>query len=662
MLESLIGGMELVFGWSTLGYLLLGVIFGLWLGAVPGLGGIVGVVIILPFTFDMETVHALALIMGVFAVAATSDTIASVMLGIPGTAASQATIMDGYPMAQRGQAARAFGAAFTASAIGGVAGGIAMALSLPVVRPLILSFGTPEFFLLGALGLTMVATVSGAAIAKGLAAACIGLMISQIGFPVAAETPRYWFGYTYLIDGLPLVPLVLGLFALPEMLDLAARNRSISSVRQMGNETIFAGIRDTLRNWWLVLRCSWIGIYIGMLPGLGGMIADWIAYGYVSQGRPRAGEPEFGKGNVRGVIAPEAANNAVLGGALIPTVGLGIPGSASMAILLGAFTIQGLAPGRGMLTHQLDVTFSLVWMLILANIVGAALLMAWSRQVARLSFIDGNLIVPGVLVFVFMGAWLDSPDLANWYTVLALGALGYAMKRGGWPRPALVLGFVLGPIMESALVLATQTYSLADVFARPLALILIAALALALVFAVRSTLRARRRLTASAPKTETASPGDAPLSLFLGLGCLFAFIAAIPMALDWPTSARIFPLVIAPIGAVMVALAVLRDLRDTRTAAQRLGSAFAPFRAIAGEDYGRRALIFLAMLAAMIAVTVLLGQIVALLLLVFAYLRWWGGYGWAGALAYAAGAAALLLLVYDRTLLVRWYDPAFALF
>ncbi|MDF0603053.1 tripartite tricarboxylate transporter permease [Psychromarinibacter sp. C21-152] len=659
MVESFLAGMQLVFTPGTLGYLLLGVLFGLWLGAVPGLGGIIGVVIILPFTFSMDAVPAMALILGVFAVTATSDTIASVMLGIPGTAASQATVMDGYPMAQNGQAARAFGAAFTASAVGGVAGGIAMAVSLPIVRPLILSFGTPEFFLLGALGLTMVATVSGAAVSKGLAAACIGLMLSQIGFPVASEEPRYWFEIMYLIDGLPLVPLVLGLFALPEMLDLAVRHRSISRVQDSGTETILSGIRDAVRNWWLVLRCSFIGIYIGMLPGLGGMIADWVAYGHASQSVKQDDGPGFGNGDVRGLIAPEAANNAVLGGALIPTVGLGIPGSASMAILLGAFTIQGLAPGRAMLSEQLDLTFSFVWMLILANIVGAALLMMWSRQVAKLSFIDGNLIVPGVLVFVFMGAWLDSPDLANWITVFALGAIGYVMKRGGWPRPALVLGFVLGPVMESALVLASQTFSWTDMLSRPLALVLLAILALAFVLAVRSTLRARR-FAARVPHDDR-SAGDAPLSMIFGLVCLGLFLAAIPMALPWSGSARLFPLAIAPFGAAMLALAILRDIAGVRAAAAATGGVLKPFKAIFGEPEGWRALLFFLMLAGVILITLGVGQLIALTALVLFYLRVWAGYGIWPTLAYGAAAVILLELVYGRILYVRWFDPIWPL-
>ncbi|MEO4043621.1 tripartite tricarboxylate transporter permease [Hoeflea sp. CAU 1731] len=649
MFDAFLSGLQLVFAWPAFGYLLIGVAFGVWLGAVPGLGGITGVVIILPFTFGMDTVPALALILGVFAVTATSDTIASVMLGIPGTAASQATIMDGYPMAQNGKAARAFGAAFTASAVGGVMGGLAMAASLPIIRPLILSFGLPEFFLLGALGLTMVAAVSGRAISKGLAAAAVGLMLSQIGFPVASEVPRYWFDVQYLIDGLPLIPLVLGLFAIPEMLDLAVRNSSISRVEQKQSETLAAGVRDAMRNWWLILRCSWIGIYIGMLPGLGGMIADWVAYGHAAQGSKADDEPEFGKGNVRGVIAPEAANNAVLGGALIPTVGLGIPGSASMAILLGAFMILGLAPGRAMLSDQLDITFSLVWMLIFANIIGAGLVMLLSRQVARLAFINGHLLVPGVLLFVFMGAWLDTPDIASWITMLALGVTGVLMKRGCWPRPALVLGFVLGPVMENAIVLSTQTYSLVDVMKRPLSLILILVLAGALVLAVRATMRVQK--AAEGSRTEASASDGGLSSLALGVVFLVAFAAAIWPALDWTPSARLFPLVIAPVGMAVALLSIGRDLKWRRNDANQSAS----------DDTDKRSLIFLLWLAALIAVAYFLGQPAALIGFVALYLWRWGDFRPPVVLAYVGGAALVLYLVYEKVLFIRWWDPVFPL-
>lgn len=391
MIEALLEGLFLVFQWPAIGFLFLGVLLGIWLGAVPGLGGIIGLVLLLPFTFGMETVPAFALLLGMFAVTSTSDTIASVMLGIPGTAASQATILDGYPLAQQGKAARAFGAAFTVSAFGGVFGAIILAVSLPLILPIIKSFASPELFILGLLGLAMVGTLSGASVLKGLSVACLGILLSTVGYGEAESIPRYHFETDYLLDNLPLIPVVLGLFAIPEIMELAIRNVSISRVPkdQTVGGGMLEGVKDVFRHWWLALRCAAIGTYVGMLPGLGAAIVDWVAYGHAVQSAKD--KSKFGFGDIRGVIAPEAANNATRGGSLIPTVAFGIPGSLGTAILLGALLIQGLKPGPDMLTSELHITFSMVWTIVIANIVAAGLLMMWSKQVAKVAFVPGQL-------------------------------------------------------------------------------------------------------------------------------------------------------------------------------------------------------------------------------------------------------------------------------
>ena len=410
MIDALLGGFSLLFQWPSIGFLGLGILLGLYFGAVPGLSGLVGMAILLPFTFGMDPVSAFAFLLGMYAVTTTSDTISSVLLGIPGTAASQATILDGYPMAMRGEAERALGAAFTVSAVGGVLGAVVLAASIPLVRPLILSFASPEYFMLGVLGLTMVGALSGASMMKGIAAAMLGLLVSTIGYADQIAVPRFFFGLTYLLDGLPLIPVVLGLFAVPALFDLSRKGTSISQVPR--NESfggVRQGMRDAAENWWLVLRSLVIGVYVGMLPGLGGSIVDWVAYGHAVQSAKD--KSQFGKGDVRGVIAPETANNAMKGGALIPTVAFGIPGSAPMAILLGAFLIQGMTPGPEMLTSKLDITFSMVATLIVANVIGAAILMVGAKQIARATFISGHLIVPAVVLFVLRGDWMSGTKI-----------------------------------------------------------------------------------------------------------------------------------------------------------------------------------------------------------------------------------------------------------
>ncbi len=655
MADSILHGLVLVFQWPAIGFLLLGTVIGLWLGAVPGLSGVTGMVLVLPFTFSLDPVSAISMLIAIHAVVSTGDVVTAILLGVPGTAAAQATILDGFPLAKKGQAGRAFGAAFSSSVIGGLFGALAMAVSLPIALPLILSFGSPEFFLLGLLGLTMVGTVSGRAVSKGLAAALVGLMVSQIGFPIASSTPRYWFGFTYLLDGFHLVPVVLGLFALPELLELAIHHGSISEVPAEQRLGLMDGIRDTFRNWKLVLRSAAIGVYIGMLPGVGAAIVDWLAYGHAV--RSCKDNPQFGDGDIRGVIAPEAATHAIRGGDLIPTIAIGIPGSASMAILLGALIILGLHPGREMLTTKLDITYSMVWTLVIANMLGAGMMMLWTKQVAKIAFLDGHLIVPGVMMFMFMGAWLNSPDLASWITFVGFGMLGFIMKQAGWPRPAAVLGFVLGPIMEKALVVSAQAFTLTSVFHRPLFLVLLVLTVLAFVSAVRNA----RRDSGPAAKPLAPEPAGAQalLSLIFAVLLLAVFIAALQPALGWTLSAKLFPLTISSAAIVILLIVISRDGIALRRAMHEVGTGLAgATHNLLVSDF-RGGMLFLAGVAAIIAITPLVGQQVALIGAIVIYLVARGRYKWHWAALYGAVAWLLLFGLYDQVLHVLWVPPMF---
>ena len=339
-----------------------GVVMGLIIGILPGIGGLAGLALLLPFTFSMDPYAAFALLLGLSSVTATGDTIPAVLFGVPGTVASQATILDGYPMAKKGEAGRALAAAYTASLIGGLFGALLLAVSIPILRPIILYLGSPELLAFAAFGISMVAALSGNAPLRGLAVACLGIMIAMIGTDPQTGTLRWTLGSLYLWDGLPLVPVALGLFALPELCDLAIKRTSIAAGGSKFDikTGMLLGARDAIRHWWLVLRCSWIGAGLGAIPGIGGSVVDWIAYGHAVR-TEKGAQQTFGRGDVRGVIAPESANNAKEGGALVPTIAFGVPGSASMALLLGAFLIHGLVPGPDMLGKNLSITYAMVW-------------------------------------------------------------------------------------------------------------------------------------------------------------------------------------------------------------------------------------------------------------------------------------------------------------
>lgn len=665
MIEALLEGLFLVFQWPAIGFLFLGVLLGIWLGAVPGLGGIIGLVLLLPFTFGMETVPAFALLLGMFAVTSTSDTIASVMLGIPGTAASQATILDGYPLAQQGKAARAFGAAFTVSAFGGVFGAIILAVSLPLILPIIKSFASPELFILGLLGLAMVGTLSGASVLKGLSVACLGILLSTVGYGEAESIPRYHFETDYLLDNLPLIPVVLGLFAIPEIMELAIRNVSISRVPkdQTVGGGMLEGVKDVFRHWWLALRCAAIGTYVGMLPGLGAAIVDWVAYGHAVQSAKD--KSKFGFGDIRGVIAPEAANNATRGGSLIPTVAFGIPGSLGTAILLGALLIQGLKPGPDMLTSELHITFSMVWTIVIANIVAAGLLMMWSKQVAKVAFVPGHLLVPGVILFVFLGAWLGGADIGDWISCLTFGVIGFIMKRGGWPRPPLILALILGNIMENAFQISMGAYDGFGWMVRPIVLIVIALIAITIFLSVRGitknkVLQIDNEDEADPAKAgrQEASEGGAKnplISLPFAIILFALFSWAGIQALDWPESVNEFPIMSTVPGAIMVFFVLYFDWREASKEIKIHGGFSGAVTAALDKAIVDRAILFFGYLLAMIIIMLIIGQKFAIPLFIFTYLIRWGNYNWRVSLGYAAGGWLMIVGFYDRTLDLLWY-------
>ncbi len=650
MLELAIDTLQNLFLWPTFGYLLLGVGLGLYFGIVPGLSGIVGMAIMLPFTFSMDPVAAFAFLMGMYAVTSSSDSIPSILIGIPGTAASQATVIDGYAMTRKGQASRALGAAFTVSAFGGLFGALGVAVSLPILKPLILTFASPEFFMLGLLGLTMVGSLSGNSLYKGLTAACIGVLIATVGYAEQVAIPRYWFDAIYLINGIPLEPLVLGLFAIPEIIEVARSRGSISKVAEDDSRAgLLTGITDVLRNWWLAVRSSAIGLYIGLLPGIGGSIVDWIAYGHaVQSAKDKSG---FGQGDIRGVIAPEAANNAMKGGALIPTIAFGVPGTAPMAIMLGAFLIQGMTPGPQMLTTNLNVTLSLLWTLVIANILAVVVLLLFSRKIAKVVFLPSHYILPAIVVFLFMGSWISTSNIGDWYVLLGAGLLGYVMKQAAWPRPPVVLGFILCPIMENALHISFQSHGMSWIL-RPVSLAIALLVALTIFGALWRKRRNAPQAAGQASATEGNCETDRRFNALLIAFVVVALVYTTVQAMEWPAAVSIFPLVASITGLVLMALGIYTEyFGRNRGLGQRTPTG------LLGKDFA-----LLALLAGVIACTLLFGQVVAILAFVAVYLHFWGRCGIPTRLVYLVATWAVLYFMFGKVIAIVWHKPLFPLF
>ncbi|HSA89957.1 MAG TPA: tripartite tricarboxylate transporter permease [Burkholderiales bacterium] len=586
-------------------YMLLGVGVGLIVGILPGLGGIAGMSILLPFVYGMDTVSALALLIGLLAVVPTGDTFSSILMGIPGSAASQATILDGFPMAKRGEAARALSAAFFSSMLGGLFGALVLTGFIVVARPIILAFSSAELFMLTVLGLGMVGVLSGSSFLKGLLSCALGLLLGMVGAAPATGEWRLVVGLEYLVDGLPLVVVALGLFAIPEIIDLLRRHTAISQVAMLGRGWL-RGIRDTVREWSVVLRCSGIGCLIGAMPGLGGSVADWMAYGHTVQlARDKS---QFGRGDVRGVLAPESANNAVAGGALVPTLLFGIPGSGSTAIFLGGMVLLGIQPGIMLVETQLDLVYTIIWTLAIANVVGAGLCFAASPFVARITTLPYAYVAPFMLMIIFFAAYQATSHWGDILALLAIGVLGLYMRRFGWPRPPLIVGFVLAPGAENYLYQAIQFHGSAWVL-RP-GVLIIAAITAASMWAGARYGRAEIDEGGSSGRVRDIRP---QLAFAIALTALFGY--AVLDLQRWSFLAKAFPLgiaVAALLTAVLVAAVIWRGPRaspvifDTET------------ETVAGVSALGRYLLWI---AALLAASGLAGFVIGLALFFAAFLH-----------------------------------------
>src|SRR5262245_23760101 len=543
---------------SRLGLLFLGVCMGLFLGILPGIGGIAGTALLIPFTYSLDPAAAMALLLGLAATNNTSDQISAIILGAPGSASSAATTLDGFPMTKRGEAGRALGASYMASLMGGLFGAAVMGLALPLVRPIILYIGSPELLGMAVFGLSMVAVLSGNTPLRGLTCACLGILLSMIGSDPQTGTLRWTMGQLYLWEGLPLVPLTLGIFALPELCDLMIGRTSVTSISKKINLNagLTQGIKDCFDNWFLVIRCSALGSTMGAIPGIGASVIDWLSYGHALR-TEKGAQQSFGKGDVRGVIAAESATNSREGGALVPTVVFGVPASAGMAILLGAFLIHGLVPGPDMVTTKLSITYSMVWSIAIANILAAGICFLLSGQFAKLATLRYSLFLPGVLCLIYIGSFEGKREWGDLYALLFFGVLGWLLKHFKWPRPPLVLGFILGSdILERYLFISIQRYG-TEWLLNPLVIVLFALAALSLFRPLLQDVRAYGGV--SGLLSDFGRPQFSWTNLF-PLSLLILFGVMMTETTTWSPLAKIVPVIVGIAAILFCSLALFTDV------------------------------------------------------------------------------------------------------
>ncbi|RYE08700.1 MAG: hypothetical protein EOP22_12315 [Hyphomicrobiales bacterium] len=534
-------------GWITA--LVAGTFVGFIAGLTPGLGGRISIILCLPLAIFWDPLGAAVFLFAMHAVIHTATSIPAIAFALPSTSGDAATILDGHPLAKMGRGGEALGASLSASALGGVLGAIAFLLCIPIARALIAWFGPPEFLVLAVAGLSMVVTLSGRSLVTGFLVALLGLLLAMVGRDVTVSAGRFTFGVPELLDGLSLAAFVGGIFAVPEML---SRFEIEGGDKVRAIETRF---KDVLRGMWttfryipLVIRSSIYGIVVGIMPGVGSSVSVWMSYDYAA--RTVKSDIPFGKGAIAGVIAPEAANNSKEGGAMVPTLFFGIPGSSSMAIMLLALHVVGQEIGPNLLTTNIHVSLVLAATILLANLLAVPFFFAAVPWIVRLTALRRQHLVPIAIAISLFASMMEDMNMATLVQFAAGGVLGVALKWVGWPRAPFLLGFVLGPIAELSYIQTTQIWGWA-MFLRPMTLAMVALFGFGIL---RSVLKRRPAVA----DTALGKPDGLVAALLLLIFCT-AFL----MTLRLPAGASPAPLIVTSLGMALAALAIVRSVWPT---------------------------------------------------------------------------------------------------
>lgn len=488
--EAIRIGLETVLDPGNFVLIVLASLLGLLMGALPGLGGPITLALLIPVTFDMNANVGIMVLAAALGGGAFGGSITAILLNTPGTAPNAATVFDGYPLAQQGRANEALAASAVASASGAIVGVALLLVSMTFIIPFALAFGSIEFFWLALVGLTIIAVATRGSVLTDLIAGAFGLILAFHGLNAVTGTARFTWGIDYLFDGVRLIPVIIGLFAVAEMLSLASRGQTISEVEVAAGGKL-QGARAVLEHRWVFLRSAAIGWLVGIIPGVGGTLANFVAY---LQAQQTSKDPDsFGRGNIVGVIASEASNDAKDGGAMLPTLALGIPGSASTAVLLGAFVIHGLVPGPLILDENLQIVFVIVFALVISNLTTSTVGLATAKYLARITRVSITTLAPIVLFVALLGSFVIRLNFGDVAFAVVFGVIGFWMIKFDVSRVAVIIALVLGPLAEEnfhrALQISRGDYSI--LFTRPQSIFLIVVLIVILVLPVYRSLANR---------------------------------------------------------------------------------------------------------------------------------------------------------------------------
>ena len=477
--------------------IIVGTLVGLVFGFLPGVTLLTAMALFLPFTHGMKPVSVMFLFSGIMGSAPFGGSISAILFNIPGEPFNAATCFDGYPMARQGEASRALGISAMASALGGLIGLVVLILLIPAIRPILFAFGPPEFFMVILFGLVTIAVAVPGQMLKGFVAAGLGILISLIGFSPVTGVLRFNFGsQNYFWDGIKLVPFFIGIFAINEIIDYFVHGGTISlsgERKDSGLAGVLRGVRDVFHHWYAVLQGSVVGLIIGILPGVGGTVSNFLAYSMARQVSKDPGR--FGKGAPDAIAAVEASNNSKDGGDLLPTVAFGIPGSSTMALLLGAFILHGINPGPLLVRDHLEIVWAIILGRLVSNLIASAIGLMAADFLARATTISVMYLVPVILTLAFLGAYADRENVLDIALAIVSGVVGYVLSRCGFPVVTLVIGFVLGNIGELAFLQSLQmsfgSYSI--FFTRPISLLLFVGIVLTCLYGLYKMLREKAR-------------------------------------------------------------------------------------------------------------------------------------------------------------------------
>jgi len=476
---------------STIFGMIAGLAVGVSFGAMPGLNATIGITLLLPFTFGMAPAAGMLMLIGVYCGATYAGSISAILINTPGTAAASATVLDGYPMNKQGKANIALSISLRGSVIGGIFSGICLLFFAPQLAKIALKFGAPDYFMLTVFGLSIIASVSGKSVLKGVAMAALGLLVTTIGIDPQQGVYRLTFESSILVRGVDLVPALIGLFAVSELFNQAEQKVMFMSRPPKVGLAKSHGWKDMLKYKWLMLKSAIIGVIVGITPGTGAAIAAFLSYG---EAKRASKHPEqFGNGSEEGLCAAETANNAVTGATLIPMLTLGIPGDSVTAVLMGALTIHGLSPGTELFTKHADMTYVLLVGFIIVQIMMFFMGKLAIRGFSQITKIPYYILLPMVLGFCMVGAYSCSNNTTDILVAIIFGVIGYIAPKFGFPVTPMLIGVVLGSLAEKNLVRTMAVYSgnIGVFVTRPISLLFLVLSIASVIFALFQNHRAK---------------------------------------------------------------------------------------------------------------------------------------------------------------------------